>query len=180
MQTHELWAHPSAEAHNIEKIDCTVIRVRNDLLEITYRVEGDISSLVLPDGSGQRTDALWKTTCFELFVGKPDTLDYREFNFSPAGSWAAYEFQSYRAGQRNAAIAAPPDISLSMSDDSLRISVSISLDGLETGDPYNLAAVTEEPGMPVNALWAIAHTERKPDFHDRACFLGRLPAPEHP
>ena len=63
---------------------------------------GDIaswSSRRLPNRD--RADDLWRTTCFELFVAGEGTA-YREYNFSPSGQWAAYDFDDYRAGMRNA------------------------------------------------------------------------------
>jgi len=30
----------------------------------------------------------------------------------------------------------------------------------------------------VKSFWALAHSADKPDFHDPACFLATLPAPE--
>jgi hypothetical protein len=54
-----------------------------------------------------RTDELWKQTCFEAFVGSPAEESYFEFNFSPSTQWAAYGFDSYRAGMRDVDIEAP-------------------------------------------------------------------------
>ena len=47
---------------------------------------GDIAKLVIPPpATPDRTDELWRTTCFELFVaGEGD--GYREFNLSPSGA----------------------------------------------------------------------------------------------
>ena len=43
----------------------------------------------------------------------------------------------------------------------------------------NLACVLEEAGGTIS-YWAIAHPEGKPDFHDPACFTGKLEAPRGP
>jgi hypothetical protein len=34
-------------------------------------------------------DGLWRTTCFEAFLGRPDAAEYCEFNFAPSGQGAA-------------------------------------------------------------------------------------------
>ena len=48
----------------------------------------------------QRTDGLWRHTCFEAFICRRATGEYWEYNFSPSGAWAAYQFSGYRAGMQ--------------------------------------------------------------------------------
>jgi hypothetical protein len=59
-----------------------------------------------PAKAPERTDGLWETTCFELFLLYSDG-GYIEFNFSPSGQWAAYRFDSYREGRRPLDVARP-------------------------------------------------------------------------
>jgi len=45
------------------------------------------------------------------------------------------------------------------------------------GTKVALSAVLEEKGG-VKSFWALAHPPGQPDFHDLACFVAELPAPE--
>ena len=65
---------------------------------VEYRVEGADDLIAPPPARPQRTDELWKHSCFELFVRPDRGSGYYEFNFSPSGEWAAYRFSDYRAG----------------------------------------------------------------------------------
>jgi hypothetical protein len=70
-----------------------VQRLPAGALHLTYRVEGDIAQLQLPQQKPPaRTDGLWRDTCFEAFLRAPGSSAYDEFNFSPSGEWAAYRF----------------------------------------------------------------------------------------
>ena len=53
-----------------------------------------------------RTDELWRSTCFELFLRFDDDERYVEFNFSPSTRWAAYAFDGYREGMAELPLAA--------------------------------------------------------------------------
>jgi hypothetical protein len=134
-------------------------RLRFDLL-------GLWSEIALPEPAPPvRTDGLWQTTCFELFVA--DDVGYREYNFSPSGAWAAYRFSDYREGVAE------------LEMDALRIelfgpSISIEAD-LGIGDrAFALTAVIEEKSG-AKSYWSLAHPPGKPDFHHRDCFVGKLP-----
>src|SRR3546814_17205573 len=56
-----------------------------------------------PDGEGElviadsATDGLWESTCFEAFLTEEGQPDYTEFNYSPDGRWACYQFDDYRS-----------------------------------------------------------------------------------
>ena len=45
-----------------------------------------------------RADELWRSTCFELFISKPEASAYLELNISPDGGWNCYAFDSIRTG----------------------------------------------------------------------------------
>ncbi|MEG3180770.1 DOMON-like domain-containing protein [Sphingomonas sp. LT1P40] len=121
----------------------------------------------------ERTDELWRTTCFELFI-KPDGGDaYVEFNFSPSTRWAAYAFDGYRAGMRDMAVTAAPAIAR----DGDSWTVALSLSDLPEGDwRVALNAVIEEADGS-KSYWALAHPDGGPDFHHDACFALSIPAP---
>lgn len=128
--------------------------------------------------SGRRRDELWKSTCFECFLGPIGQEDYVEWNFSIDGDWAAYSFKSYR-GEMKAATVQPPLFHLPQSEwrksGRLFLEVeavvpaelrSISLARLQAG----LTAVIVESGQEKPFYWAIEHWREKPDFHARESF----------
>jgi hypothetical protein len=174
---HVLWTHPNGGAFRIREMEADVERLSPTLLRFRYVVTGDLESLVLPPPAPPlRASNLWKTTCLEAFLKPVGGQSYREFNFSPSGQWAAYEFDSYREGMTEVWLPASPDIALRRGDDSLEVTVALSLDLPD--EPYRLAlaAVIEERDFSLS-YWAVNHVPggRPPDFHHDACFALELP-----
>ena len=144
----------------MRQIDAELVRVPGGAVA-TFSVVGDISRTVIPSpAAGARTDGLWQTTCFELFVaGEGPT--YREFNLSPSGAWAAYEFDDYRSGMRDAQ--ATVEIEISLVNNSLCLVAKIAS---EFGSPatVGLTAVIEEADGAIR-YWSTGFAPGKPDFH---------------
>lgn len=148
---------------------------------LRFRVEG-AERLVIPSFSGRgRRDDLWKATCFELFLGSGDDGDggYREFNFSPSGRWAVYDFSAYRAGQSDYEPLAWPDISEAAGSAIHICTVFLDARELLTFKRAGISAVIEEEGGHIS-YWALNHGDGKPDFHDPACFALELAPPIAP
>src|SRR5690606_18579702 len=102
--------HPEAPPGAIRAIDGELARITGGAVA-TFRVIGEIGRLVIPSAApAVRTDGLWRTTCLELFAGSGGPA-YREFNLSPSGAWAAYQFDDYRMGMRDAEAAVEMEIS---------------------------------------------------------------------
>lgn len=152
------------------------LRTQGRQIVIEYHIE-DPQNLV-EDGlqSGRwmnwkRADELWKTTCFELFVGHPGESGYWEFNFSPAReSWNCYAFDDYRNPQ-------PPrlseDFQLSMvvaTEDCLKceLNAMIPLSNIEA----SLTSIIRTK-QGVN-YFAAHHAGSKADFHLRDSFIIKL------
>ena len=171
---YRLWTHPSAGALRIDGVSAGLTRSGPSTLGLEFRVNALRGVLSLTDGSGERRNGLWKSTCFELFIGEPLTSEYREFNFSPGGDWAAYHFDGYRAGMRNEELPMPPEIISDWKTDSLVLNAQLSLHDLSDGSRLNFAAVIDERDFH-QSLWATDHAE-KPDFHARHCFGQELPS----
>ena len=77
---------------------------------IFFGVGAPASRFVSPaDEDPGRKDDLWQSSCFEAFLRAPDGEAYREWNFAPSESWAAYDFTSEREG-RTSPDGAPPYI----------------------------------------------------------------------
>lgn len=139
--------------------------------EAEFRLEGAIDRIKLPQGAPSvRTDNLWKTTCFEIFWQPVGGTSYREFNLSPSGSWAAYDFDAFREGMRDAPVGA---MALGCSHASangtgeLVLKAAIAAE-LPTPAQVALNAIVEhaDGGM---QYWALAFPPGKPEFHSEAC-----------
>ena len=145
------------------------VKKHGEVLEFMYLLEGDIDDLLFPPPSPPiRTDGLWTSTCFEMFIGTGE-VSYVELNFAPSGQWAAYGFSKYREGMRELGLATPR---ISFARNRLVATVELAADA---GSPFNMAAVIErKDGM--RSYWALAHPKgNRPDFHSRDCFVGKLP-----
>jgi hypothetical protein len=177
---HALTRHPATPCAAVEAIVAEVERGDGGRLVVRFHLTGRIEALVLPALAGpQRTDELWRHTCFEAFVRPGSGGPYLEFNLAPSGRWAAYAFDGYRAGMRNAEDVAAPGIELTQTPESLCLSATLS--GLPPDAPLRLglSAVIEEAGGRIS-YWALAHPPGRPDFHAADCFALELPAPLRP
>lgn len=177
MQTHELTAHPGHPPQRIEGIEARILGFDENWLRLRWRIEGS-QALVVPAFAGRgRADELWRTTCFELFLRPKGGEAYTEFNLSPSDRWAAYDFDSHREGMRERALPIEPNCTIRQGSSMAIFDAAIPLAGVPRGpSAMNLAAVIEEDGGH-KSYWASAHPSGKPDFHDAACFAGRLEAP---
>lgn len=147
------------------------IRATSVGCEAEFRLEGGVDSIVLPDsGPSVRTDDLWKTTCFEIFWQPIGGTYYREFNLSPSGRWAAYDFDEFRTGMRDAPVDA---ISLGHSRASangqgeLVLKASIAAE-LPAPAQVALNAIVEHADGSLQ-YWALAFGPGKAEFHSEAC-----------
>ena len=174
----ELIRHPAADCDAIRRITVEASRA-GDVLDISFRVKGDISQLAIPAAeTAQRSDGLWQHSCFEAFLQAGAGEAYVEFNFSPSGAWAAYRFAGRRRGRESPGLTAP------------RVEVRQGPDLLAMNIRLTLAAIAEFAGVPIAAglaaviedrhgalsWWALTHRVASPDFHDPATFTLRLPA----
>lgn len=163
---HRLLCHPDTPSVSGEMVEVEVLD-----LHLTFTVVG-VADLILPERlSPGRSDGLWTTTCFELFLKPKASEAYFEFNFSPSTQWAAYGFEGYRSNMRELEMA-PPQIETSASGDSLELRALISPPAI---GPFllGLSAVIEGSGGR-KSYWALAHPEGKPDFHHPDSFVHEL------
>jgi len=167
--------HPQSPSQSIRAIDVEVGKSKTGSLMLTFCLLGDISGLRVPESrSPGRADDLWLHTCFEAFVMAGEGSEYREFNFSPSGEWAAYVFQSYRNGGvlENEL---SPGIVVRKSMDRLELGAEISQDLLPQSRPLRLglSAVVEDVDG-ILSYWALRHPPGKPDFHHADAFALQL------
>jgi hypothetical protein len=138
------------------------------MLFLRWRIDG-AQQVVLPAYKGTGcADDLWKTTCFELFLDIGEGR-YREFNFSPSGRWAAYDFASYRVSSGDVEMPDWPETSIERGDAIITGVVRVPSDAMLGATKGALTAVIEEEGG-VMSFWAGAHDKDEPDFHDSTCF----------
>ena len=181
----EMILHPHSESTGTvpERLTVEITRPAPDRVDVRYRLTGTLSDLILPPHRApERQDGLWRTTCLELFVRPQGGEPYWEFNFSPSSCWAAYRFDRYRDGMRDADDVRSIALAVARSDDWLELTASVGLDSrspLVVAPAWDIGptAVIEQRGGRFG-WWAIAHPPGKADFHDSHCFAAELRAAE--
>ena len=187
-----LQAHPCTPAPMIRSLDVDLARSQNGGFRLVYRLFGDMARILIPspqptDEPDARCDGLWEHTCFEAFFARAGETAYREFNFSPSGKWAAYDFSAYRKPAGAPAAMMTPQIVRRLSEGRLELEVLLAHDALPNGMPdvsleIGLSAVVESTDTQDGArsYWALAHPAERPDFHHRDGFHLRLSAATSP
>src|SRR4051794_34232739 len=103
-----LHPHPHSPSAAVSSLSAEATRPAPDTLRLTFRLDGAIDRLLIPAPAvPDRTDGLWQHTCFEAFLTAGEGEAYHEINLSPSGQWAAYRFDSWRAGMAPADLSAP-------------------------------------------------------------------------
>jgi hypothetical protein len=152
-----------------------VVRPHAGSLVLCYFVTGKIGSLRLPPiAPPVRAEELWQHTCFEAFVRCPASDVYYEFNLAPSTQWAAYQFDGYRSGMREASGVSAPAIAVKTNSALFRLQASLELDQLsdlprDAQWRLGLSALIEETSGR-KSCWALTHPPGKPDFHHPDCF----------
>src|SRR5688500_5615681 len=151
---HSLLPHPVSERGAIqdlvEELSVVVSLAPSGHLELGYRLRGELAALRLPEPREPvRTDGLWRHCCFEAFVAPAGTGEYLEFNFSPSGAWAAYQFTAYREGMAPLMKGVPPVVRQRLGEETLELEVTVDLSWLwktaaARGLRLGLAAVVED------------------------------------
>jgi hypothetical protein len=178
-ELHSLLPHPAAPAAAVRDLTVEVSRPARDQLGLTFRLNGDLGVLRLPEPRPPvRSDGLWRHSCFEAFIGQANSSDYWEYNFSPSGAWAAYHFSDYREGMAPVMKGAPPAISQQIGSDSFSLKAQLDLSWLSktsaaVGLRLGLAAIVEDRDR-VLSYWALRHSAEKPDFHHADSFVVAL------
>ncbi|MCW3837774.1 DOMON-like domain-containing protein [Sphingomonas canadensis] len=175
MSSFGLVPHPSTGPSAISEVTVVVTRTFGGI-DLRYRVRGGIDRLVVPGASlPQRSDGLWKTTCFELFAKLHDEDGYQEFNFAPSSRWAAYRFDGYRSGMREAAMFYH-QITPRSEPGLFELHVNVIAEEMADLAVWQaaLSAVIEETDG-TKSYWALHHPPGKPDFHHPDCFVIDLP-----
>ena len=173
-----LTCHPATPPFMADSIEVKLERREDGSLWIRYHLECELNSLDLPDDAEpERTEGLWQTTCFELFIKRPESDAYLEYNFSPSGRWAAYRFDGYREGMTEL-MTYRPQLGGDSSGGHYALEAEIELPVEWRDGPLllGLSVVVAEANDTIS-YWALAHPPGKPDFHHRDCFALQLEAP---
>ena len=164
--------HPQSVSHAITAIAATIEPTPRGCHAV-FVVRGDILTIAVPNkATAGRFDDLWKTTCFEIFWSH-DGKAYREFNLSPSGRWACYDFDDFREGMRDAPAAVT--IACTVSANELRLEAKVAAT-LPLPATVALNAIIENADG-VNQFWALEFQPGAPEFHSETCRALRLNAP---
>ncbi len=163
------------------RIEVEIGRLSPRTLTLAYELVGDTGLLAIPaPAPEQRTDGLWRHSCFEAFLALQDG-GYLEFNLSPSGQWAAYRFGAYREGMAPLEPFEPNEIAFGLTSQGLSLKAALELPDLPglTDGPWRLglAAVVEDSEGCIR-YWALAHPPGKPDFHHPDGFACEVRPPE--
>lgn len=190
-----LLPHRDSPGAGVRRLTARAETAEPGSLLLRYVLEADLERVRLPPpvpGAG-RADRLWTHTCFEAFIGRPGSPRYLELNFSPAGEWAAYRFESYRQGMAPAPLPQPPRLAVRCSGERLELEAEVDLrgrvpppDGAARGPRGGsgglrvaLSAVVEhrDGGL---SYWALRHPAGRPDFHHPDSFTLEIAFPWNP
>jgi hypothetical protein len=175
----KLQPHPDTPFRRVESIEVHAERSAGGQLWLRFHVDAPLADLVIPGPADPlRTDGLWQTTCFELFVRRPGAPDYAEFNFAVSSQWASYRFGDYRTEMTELTMDAP-ETGVDASESHLALEASVALPSPWGSGVINIAlcAVIEETDG-TKSYWALAHPPGDPDFHHPDCFALTLAAPD--
>jgi len=151
-------------------------------LAIRFDVTGSLDAIEFasPADAPERRDHLWEATCFEMFLGTPDSDACLEFNLSPSRHWNVYHFDGYRQGMRNEVLLRDLPFSTERTSDQFGLSLEVGISRLIPDSRPISAGITAVIRMRngTTTYWALAHTGSEPDFHRRDSFILRLPGRE--
>lgn len=177
----DLRCHPSTRGETVRAIAVLVRRLDSGELQMTFRLDGDISRIqISPTTAPRFATQLWHHTCLEAFIAVERQPAYHEFNFAPSGEWAVYAFRGYRDGGPVANDTMRPNIVLRSTERQLELDALVRLDTLSAIHRsavlrIGLSAVIEaSDGF---SYWALGHPADKPDFHNADGFALVLEPP---
>lgn len=173
-----LLPHPGCPASAALAVFAGAAIAGDGALHLSYRITGADALRIPPAAPPAPADSLWQHSCCEAFVTAPDADEYREFNLSPSGRWAAYHFTAYR--ERDVAWQPPaaPAIAVSRDGDALELAATIPAALLPAGATLALSlTVVAEDLSGALSYWAPVHAGDRPDFHRRDSFTLRLERP---
>ncbi len=171
--------HKLTDYQTTVDINCGLVGSGDLSLDLTYTVTGDLTNLIFEKSisNPERTDELWKKSCFEIFLNNNSELNYYEFNFSPNHNWNSYSFDNYRTKAKYLLLPRAPKI-LSHSEKNfyeLQVSLEFAYPNLTNlNNLYISPTVILQHTNDTQSFWAINHSKTKPDFHLKNLFFPLL------
>lgn len=157
------------------KIIGTISR-RTNFLTIHCSLLGQTEEILFPEQSGQpaREDELWKATCFEFFLARPDQPQYWEFNMSPSGDWNVYQMDAYRRiGFREESLIERLSFTVQREPGCVSVDTAMDLNPIIPAEHPIQAGITSIirtiDGR--ESYWALTHPNSQADFHLRESFI---------
>jgi hypothetical protein len=168
----ELSAHPAIAASPFGPVRVGAQLAADGGLVLEYLITAPPGLLLVPPRVAPTfADELWQHTCCEAFVAPAGGKAYREFNFSPSGAWAVYDFTDYRQRLAVPPPALAPAIDCQTSATGLKLRATLLRGLLPEALPWQIGlTVVLETMAGDKSWWALAHTADRPDFHPIASF----------
>lgn len=168
-----LAGHAANPARFHQHIDATLTHTAAGGLAVAYAIHGLNLDLRVPTPHAPApADALWRTSCCEIFLGTLDQPGYREFNFSPSGQWAHHDFVDTRQPVPRPCACPAPELRCERGEDLLSLTANLPKAALPKGETLRIAlAVVLEANDGQLGYWALAHAPGKADFHHHAGFV---------
>jgi len=144
----------------------TVCALPGGGVRLEFVLEGRIEALRVPTADTPPPGPLWQHTCFEAFISAPGLENYREYNFSPAGQWAASEFLCYRGTARPLGEGSTALVTSTRHENRLTLMAEVPPVLLPSSAVLQLglsAVIEREDGS--LEYWAVCHPAERPDFH---------------
>jgi hypothetical protein len=168
--------HPFLSTESVPPIEIVgKIDRQKNFLHLDYQLLGNLQDILIATSSDSptRKDELWRETCFEFFLGIPNSSQYWEFNLSPSGHWNVYHFEDYRQGMQNESRLTDLPFKVDRKLESFTLSLEVDLDRLRLARPrleIAITAVVKQTNKTIT-YWALTHQGSQPDFHLRESFI---------
>ena len=176
---HPLLCHPAAPCPARHQVSASAHLTADGTLALCFELRGDADKLRIPAPQPPgAADGLWQHTCCEAFVAAVDGAEYREFNLSPSGQWAAYRFHAYR--KRDAGFVPPvaPQSDFRRTADGFRLTAQLAPELLPPATVFQIGlTLVLEASDGGKSYWALAHCAEQPDFHLGQSFTLTLALP---
>jgi hypothetical protein len=150
-------------------VEVELLLVREGVVACTYRVRAREGTIAYPDPAEPLdSQRLWEHTCCELFVAREESSAYAEWNFSPTGQHAYFEFDDYRQRcEPPRGRPSEPILDAVVNAGGLELRAEVPV-GRDLGTSCLLAPTVVLEGTDgVNTYWAVRHPGPRPDFHHR-------------
>lgn len=163
---HRLSPHPGRPCGVVDEVGVE-LEIEPRVVRVRYAIATDLGRLRVPSPEAPLDpERLWAHTCCELFVAAAQGDAYAEWNFSPTGQIARFEFDGYRSRRPSQAPVAA-ESSVCVEPGVLRIDATVPLPAW-LGDAGRLgptAVIEDADGG--HSYWALRHPGDQPDFHHR-------------